>query len=192
MAGHSKWANIQHRKGRQDEKRGKIWTRLIREIVVAARQGSPLVVGEGQGEMFLGSDALAVGPFTNQIAYSPPQDSVTEVRVNIFDMDAVNGHTMGENCRDAAKPDGDVIWTYDKPLVKDAGFLVKKEATRLYQWRQMAMAVYQNGARINEAFGDTVNWDLIPSTAINSIAVVTGPTPPGTGVIAPATSRADA
>ncbi|MDP3832798.1 MAG: YebC/PmpR family DNA-binding transcriptional regulator [Hydrogenophaga sp.] len=39
MAGHSKWANIQHRKGRQDEKRGKIWTRVIREITVAARQG---------------------------------------------------------------------------------------------------------------------------------------------------------
>ena len=39
MAGHSKWANIQHRKGRQDEKRGRIWTRLIREIIVAARQG---------------------------------------------------------------------------------------------------------------------------------------------------------
>ncbi|MEO7335765.1 MAG: YebC/PmpR family DNA-binding transcriptional regulator, partial [Caldimonas sp.] len=38
MAGHSKWANIQHRKGRQDEKRGKVWTRIIREIVVAARQ----------------------------------------------------------------------------------------------------------------------------------------------------------
>ncbi len=39
MAGHSKWANIQHRKGRQDEKRGKIWTRIIREIIVAARAG---------------------------------------------------------------------------------------------------------------------------------------------------------
>ena len=39
MAGHSKWANIQHRKGRQDEKRGKIWTRAIREITVAARAG---------------------------------------------------------------------------------------------------------------------------------------------------------
>jgi len=39
VAGHSKWANIQHRKGRQDEKRGKIWTRIIREIMVAARQG---------------------------------------------------------------------------------------------------------------------------------------------------------
>jgi YebC/PmpR family DNA-binding regulatory protein len=39
MAGHSKWANIQHRKGRQDEKRGKIFTRLIKEITVAARLG---------------------------------------------------------------------------------------------------------------------------------------------------------
>jgi YebC/PmpR family DNA-binding regulatory protein len=39
MAGHSKWANIQHRKGRQDEKRGKVWTRVIREITVAARLG---------------------------------------------------------------------------------------------------------------------------------------------------------
>jgi YebC/PmpR family DNA-binding regulatory protein len=39
VAGHSKWANIQHRKGRQDDKRGKIWTRVIREIMVAARLG---------------------------------------------------------------------------------------------------------------------------------------------------------
>jgi len=35
-----------------------------------------------------------------------------------------NGRTMGENCKDAPKADGDVIWSYDKPLVKDAGFLV--------------------------------------------------------------------
>ena len=39
MAGHSKWANIQHRKGRQDEKRGRVWTRITREIIVAARAG---------------------------------------------------------------------------------------------------------------------------------------------------------
>lgn len=39
MAGHSKWANIQHRKGRQDAKRGKVWTKIIREITVAARAG---------------------------------------------------------------------------------------------------------------------------------------------------------
>jgi YebC/PmpR family DNA-binding regulatory protein len=39
VAGHSKWANIQHRKGRQDEKRGKVWTRVIREIMVSARAG---------------------------------------------------------------------------------------------------------------------------------------------------------
>jgi YebC/PmpR family DNA-binding regulatory protein len=37
VAGHSKWANIQHRKGRQDEKRQRIWTRVMREIMVAAR-----------------------------------------------------------------------------------------------------------------------------------------------------------
>ena len=41
MAGHSKWANIQHRKGAQDAKRGKIFTKLIREITVAARSGDP-------------------------------------------------------------------------------------------------------------------------------------------------------
>ncbi|NWG86972.1 MAG: YebC/PmpR family DNA-binding transcriptional regulator [Hydrogenophilaceae bacterium] len=39
MAGHSKWANIQHRKGRQDAKRGKIFTRLIKEVTVAAKMG---------------------------------------------------------------------------------------------------------------------------------------------------------
>lgn len=39
MAGHSKWANIQHRKGKQDAKRGKVFTRLIKEITVAARMG---------------------------------------------------------------------------------------------------------------------------------------------------------
>ena len=41
MAGHSKWANIQHRKNAQDSKRGKLFTRLIREITTAARRGDP-------------------------------------------------------------------------------------------------------------------------------------------------------
>ena len=41
MAGHSKWANIQHRKGRQDAKKGALFTRLIKEITVAARIGGP-------------------------------------------------------------------------------------------------------------------------------------------------------
>ena len=39
MAGHSKWANIQHRKGRQDAKRGKVFTKIIKEITVSARLG---------------------------------------------------------------------------------------------------------------------------------------------------------
>lgn len=46
MAGHSKWANIQHRKGRQDAKRSNLWTKLVREIIVAARVG-----GSGDPEM---------------------------------------------------------------------------------------------------------------------------------------------
>jgi YebC/PmpR family DNA-binding regulatory protein len=41
MAGHSKWANIQHRKSAQDKKRGKIFTKIIREVTVAARTGGP-------------------------------------------------------------------------------------------------------------------------------------------------------
>ena len=45
MAGHSQWANIQHRKGRQDAKRGKIATRLIKEIAVAAKMGGSSIEG---------------------------------------------------------------------------------------------------------------------------------------------------
>ena len=41
MAGHSKWANIQHRKGAQDKKRGKLFTKLAKEITVAAKLGDP-------------------------------------------------------------------------------------------------------------------------------------------------------
>ncbi len=41
MSGHSKWANIQHRKGRQDAKRSNMWTKLIREIIVAVKMGGP-------------------------------------------------------------------------------------------------------------------------------------------------------
>ena len=43
MAGHSKWANIKHRKAAQDKKRGKLYTKLIREITVAARLGGGVV-----------------------------------------------------------------------------------------------------------------------------------------------------
>ena len=42
MAGHSKWANIKHRKARQDAKRGKIYTKLIRELTVAAKSGGAI------------------------------------------------------------------------------------------------------------------------------------------------------
>ena len=52
MAGHSKWANIQHRKNRQDAKRGALFTRLIKEITVAAR------LGGGDAEGYPGSGVV--------------------------------------------------------------------------------------------------------------------------------------
>ncbi|HEX8233280.1 MAG TPA: glutamine--fructose-6-phosphate transaminase (isomerizing) [Caulobacteraceae bacterium] len=56
-------------------------------LVMGARRGSPLVVGYGQGEMFLGSDALAVGPFTNRVAYLEEGDyvAITGQEARIFD-----------------------------------------------------------------------------------------------------------
>jgi YebC/PmpR family DNA-binding regulatory protein len=66
MAGHSKWANIQHRKGRQDTKRGKIFTRLIKEITVAAKLGG----GDVNGNPRL---RLAVDKATEQ---NMPKDTI--------------------------------------------------------------------------------------------------------------------
>ncbi|UTP40400.1 glutamine--fructose-6-phosphate transaminase (isomerizing) [Phenylobacterium sp. LH3H17] len=57
------------------------------ELVMGARRGSPLVVGYGEGEMFIGSDALAVGPFTNKIAYLEEGDyvAIDHATARIFD-----------------------------------------------------------------------------------------------------------
>ena len=56
-------------------------------LILGARRGSPLVVGFGDGEMFLGSDALAVGPFTNRIAYLEEGDyvAIDHASARIFD-----------------------------------------------------------------------------------------------------------
>ncbi|CAN5338431.1 glutamine--fructose-6-phosphate transaminase (isomerizing) [soil metagenome] len=60
-------------------------------LILGARRGSPLVVGEGQGEMFLGSDALAVGPFTNRVIYLEEGDYVAldHDSARIFDVSGV-------------------------------------------------------------------------------------------------------
>ncbi|WP_174300645.1 glutamine--fructose-6-phosphate transaminase (isomerizing) [Caulobacter sp. S45] len=57
------------------------------DLILGARRGPPLVVGYGQGEMFLGSDAVAVGPFTNRVAYLEDGDyvAVTRTDIRIFD-----------------------------------------------------------------------------------------------------------
>src|SRR5512137_960332 len=81
MAGHSKWANIQHRKGRQDAKRGKIFTRLIKEITVAARLGG----GDPNGNPRL---RLAMDKaFDNNM----PKDNVERaIKRGTGDLDGVN------------------------------------------------------------------------------------------------------
>lgn len=58
-------------------------------LVMGARRGSPLVVGYGDGEMFIGSDALAVGPFTNRVAYLEEGDyvAIDQTSARIFDVD---------------------------------------------------------------------------------------------------------
>ena len=66
MAGHSKWANVQHRKNRQDAKRGKIFTRLIKEITVAARIGG--VDPDSNPRLRLAVD--------NAYAHNMPKDNV--------------------------------------------------------------------------------------------------------------------
>ena len=57
------------------------------EMILGARRGSPLVVGYGDGEMYLGSDALAVGPFTNRIAYLEEGDfvQIDHAQARVFD-----------------------------------------------------------------------------------------------------------
>jgi glucosamine--fructose-6-phosphate aminotransferase (isomerizing) len=71
------------------------------ELIMGARRGSPLVVGYGDGEMFLGSDALAVGPFTNRIAYLDEGDyvAIDHKGAQIFDE---NGHPAERPTRTVA------------------------------------------------------------------------------------------
>ncbi|MGI9229128.1 MAG: YebC/PmpR family DNA-binding transcriptional regulator, partial [Gammaproteobacteria bacterium] len=66
MAGHSKWANIQHRKNRQDARRGKLFSKLIREVTVAAKLG-----GEDPG----GNPRLRVA-IDNALSANMPKDTV--------------------------------------------------------------------------------------------------------------------
>jgi len=80
MAGHSKWANIQHRKGAQDKKRGKLFTKLIRNITVAARGGADL---EGNPALRLAVDKAK--------AQSLPKDRIeAAIKRGSGNLDGVN------------------------------------------------------------------------------------------------------
>jgi dihydroxy-acid dehydratase len=78
----------------------------------------PLLVNMQPAGFYLGEEYHRAGGVPSVVRELMQHKRIHE------DAMTVNGHTMGENCREAPKPDGDVIWSYDKPLVKDAGFLV--------------------------------------------------------------------
>ena len=78
----------------------------------------PLLVNLQPAGFYLGEEFHRSGGVPTVVAELMKHKRIHE------DALTVNGKTMGENCRDAAKPDADVIWAYDKPLVKDAGFIV--------------------------------------------------------------------
>lgn len=85
MAGHSKWANIQHRKGAQDKKRGKLFTKLIREITVAAKMG---------GSDFDANPRLRVA-VDKAKAQSMPKDNIERaVRRGAGEMDGADYHEI--------------------------------------------------------------------------------------------------
>src|SRR6201986_2788189 len=78
----------------------------------------PLLVNMQPAGFYLGEEYHRAGGVPSVVRELMAHKRIHE------DAMTVNGKTMGDNCREATKPDGDVIWTYDKPLVKDAGFLV--------------------------------------------------------------------
>src|SRR5260370_31011176 len=78
----------------------------------------PLLVNMQPAGFYLGEEYHRAGGVPTVVRELMAHQRIHE------DAMTVNGHTMGENCRDAPKPDGDVIRSYDKPLVQDAGFLV--------------------------------------------------------------------
>src|SRR6186713_1231922 len=78
----------------------------------------PLLVNMQPAGFYLGEEFHRAGGVPSVVRELMAHKRIHEDAVT------VNGRTMGDNCREAPKPDGDVIWSYDKPLVKDAGFLV--------------------------------------------------------------------
>ena len=78
----------------------------------------PLLVNLQPAGFYLGEEFHRSGGVPTVVAELMKHKRIHE------DALTVNGKTMGDNCRDAPKPDADVIWAYEKPLVKDAGFIV--------------------------------------------------------------------
>lgn len=93
MAGHSKWANIQHRKGAQDAKRGKLFTRLIREITIASRMGGSDV--NSNPRLRLAIDKALAGNMTKDTIERAVKRGAGELEGQDFDEIRYEGYGPG-------------------------------------------------------------------------------------------------
>ena len=83
MAGHSKWANIKHRKGRQDEKKQKIFSKFIRELTVASRLGGPIAADNPRLRLALDKALGANMPKDNEPVVDVAMGAVVHADVDI-------------------------------------------------------------------------------------------------------------
>ncbi|OFZ69240.1 MAG: hypothetical protein A2Z01_01700 [Betaproteobacteria bacterium RBG_16_58_11] len=177
MAGHSKWANIQHRKGRQDAKRGKVFTRLIKEITVAARMGGGnpndnprlrLAIDKGKAENMPGDNIdRAIKRGTGEL------EGVTyeEARYEGY---GVGGATVMVDCLtdNKVRTVADVRHAFAKH-----GGNMGTDGCVAYQFKHCGQLVFAPGTsedKVMEAAIDAGAEDVI-SNDDGSIEVITGP-----------------
>ena len=176
MAGHSKWANIQHRKGAQDKKRGKLFTKLIRNVTVAARNGADL---ESNPALRLAVDKAK--------AQSLPKDKIeAAIKRGSGDMDGIN---YDEITYEGYGPGGvavmvECLTDNRNRTVADVRHAFSKSGGNLGADGSVAY-LFQNVGLLS--FANTADEDLIMETAIdagaedvvvdtdNSIDVLTSP-----------------
>ena len=143
MAGHSKWANIQHRKGRQDEKRGKVWTRVIREITVAARQG--------------GAD-LAMNPrlrlaVDKAKAVNMPADTVKK------NIDKATGNLEGVSYEEIR---------YEGYGIGGAAIIVDCMTVQMTFWPRGVPRIWRTVSATSQPFSTPISGIIFPSSVVSS------------------------
>ena len=162
MSGHSKWANIQHRKGRQDAKRGKVFTKAAKEIIIAAKNGGDpagnprlraAIAGEDAGGDLTECFYEGYGPAGIAIMVEVATDNKNRTVAEVRHLFTKHGGSLGT--------DGSVSWMFDRKGV----ITVDKAA---YTEDQMMEVAMEAGA--DDVIDDEDVWTL--QTAMADFAAV--------------------